>query len=77
MVIGTWRRPSPIAGEAIRGFSNAKLAVVHGATHGVWEELFQHWGPVRGTVRDFMLRRKTDLPPEITLPPVDYTIPER
>ncbi|QNQ11447.1 alpha/beta hydrolase [Sphingomonas alpina] len=75
---GDWDVSTPLANSqaAIRGFSKGKFAVVHGGTHGVWEELFQYWMPLRSTVRDFMLGDDPDLPAEIALPAIDYRIPE-
>lgn len=74
---GDWDVSTPLANsrDAIKGFSKGKFAVVHGGTHGVWEELFEHWTPLRSTVRDFMLGRNPDLPAEIALPPVSYQLP--
>ncbi|MBN8842220.1 MAG: alpha/beta fold hydrolase [Sphingomonadales bacterium] len=74
---GDWDVSTPLENsrQALLGFSRGRLAVVRGGTHGVWEELFQHWTPVRAVVRDFMLGKAASLPAEIRLPPVEYRIP--
>ncbi|WP_338426660.1 alpha/beta hydrolase [Sphingopyxis kveilinensis] len=74
---GDWDVSTPLANsrDAIKGFANGKFAVVHGGTHGVWEELFEHWAPIRPTVRAFMLGQNPDLPTDIDLPPVTYQLP--
>ena len=76
---GLWDKSTPVenAREIIKGFKNGWLVEVDHASHSVTRQLYQHWPPMRTTVRNFFYGREIAIPKKITLPLPEFKGPKK
>lgn len=76
---GTWDVNTPMenAEKTAAWFSNGAFAKVEGGEHGVVDELYALWEPMRPTIRKFLEGGKPELPATIALPKVTFDKPAK
>jgi len=77
LVHGTWDTATPIENgrDVVASLENGHLIEVVGGTHGALYNLYEHWPPMRGLVRDFMTGKSVEFPDSVEMPALKF--PER
>ncbi len=74
LVHGTWDTSTPIENgrEVVASLENGHLIEVVGGTHGALYNLYEHWPPMHGLVRDFMTGQAVEFPDSVEMPPLKF-----